>query len=180
MHIIYIILLSVVLTSTGCALYPTSRTYFEPNPSDGELAPSMGCGYHAGKYDSLVRKLGEVTLNVTPYYKEGEELQVIVLVQEREDSVVVNPEHIEVKSSYTMNSIPPSTTKQTIQPPRSNWPYYMKWNYLTFPLLSESLDEISVVFNQGSVLVDNEAIMLKKFRFKKTTKSDIYYASINC
>jgi len=180
MRIIYIILFSVVLTGTGCALYPTSRTYFEPNQSDGELAPSMGCGYHAAKHDSLIRKLGEVTINVTPYYKEGEELQVIVLFQEREDSVVVNPEHIEVKSSSAQNPIPPSTIKQANQPPRSNWPYYMKWNYLTYPLLSESLDEISVIFNHESVLVNNEEITLKKFRFKKTTKSDIYYASINC
>ena len=180
MRIIYIVLLAAVLTAPGCAVYPTSRTYFEPNPSDGEPAPSMGCGYHAAKYDSLIRELGEVTIKVTPYYKEGEKLLVIVLFQEREDSVVVNPEHIEVESSSAHDPISPIAIKKSVQPPRSNWPYYMKWSYLTFPILSESVKAISIIFNPGSVFVDDEVIELKPFRFKKTTKYDIYYALINC
>lgn len=180
MRTIYVTLLSVGLLGSGCALYPTSRTYFEPNPSDGEPAPSMSCGYHAAKNDSLVREVGKVTIKVTPQYNEGEELKLVVLFQEREDSVVVNPEHIVLKSSSAEKSISPSYIKQSYQAPRNNWPYYMKWNYLRYPVLAESLESISIVFNPGSVMVDSEAMELRQFQFKKTTKSDVYYASINC
>lgn len=175
-----LVLCLVAIFASGCAVYPTSRTYFEPNPSDGIPAPSMSCGYHAAKNDSLAREIGGVKIKVTPYYKEGKELQIIVLLQGQEDRIKIDPKKILLEALSIEEPVSPTAIKQTIQEPRNNWPYYMKWNYLTYPLLSESLDTVSVVFQAGSVKLDNEPLKLKNFRFKKTTKSDIYYGSINC
>jgi len=174
------ILCFAVSMASGCAVYPTSRTYFEPNPNDGVLAPSMGCGYHVTKNDSLVREIGNVKIQVTPYYQEGKELQLIVLFQSKDGTIKIDPEYIRLEAISVGDSVSPTSVKQTNQEPRSNWPYYMNWNYLTYPVLSESLKLFSVVFQAGSVTLNNEPMEVANFRFKKVTKSDIYYASINC
>ena len=174
------IYLLTLLWLTGCAVYPTSRTYFEPNPEDGMPRSSSSCGYHAAKNDSLIREYEEFELSVTPHYKEGENLQVTVLVQSKEKHVIINTSKIELLSSGNEGAVLPSEANKTYYEPRSNWPYHMKFHHIIYPAKSESLNSVSIIFNAGSVLLNGQAIEIKRFRFNKTEKSDIYYASINC
>ncbi len=165
---------------SGCALYPTTRTYFEPNPEDGSLQPSSSCGYHAAKNDSLVREVDNFELHVTPHYKEGEKLKLTVLVQSKENNVTINANKIRLSSSNQEHASLPVEVKENTYEPRSNWPYYMKWNHMTYPPLSESLESITITFDTGSIVLDGKPLKIKPFRFNKTTKKDIYYSSINC
>ncbi len=172
--------LFVLFLVSGCAVYPTTRTYFEPNPEDGSLQPSMSCGYHAAKNDSLVREMDGFKIQVTPHYKEGKKFQLTVLVQSTDDHVTIDPNKIGLSSSKQGNTSLPSEVKANNYEPRSNWPYYMKWNHMTYPDLSESLESITITFHAGSITLNGRTLEIGDFRFRKTTKEDIYYASINC
>ncbi len=174
---IYLLILYWV---TGCALYPTSRTYFEPNAEDGSPRSSMSCGYHAAKNDSLLREYDDFELKITPHYQEGENLRVTVLVQSKENSITIDPNKIRLLSSSQRGMTSPAEAKKTYYEPRNNWPYYMKWNHIIYPVKSESLKSITIVFNSDSMFLNGHALGVKSFRFNKTTKKDIYYASINC
>jgi len=180
MRVFQTISLFALVAVAGCAVYPTTRTYFEPNASDGKPSPSMSCGYHRAKNDSLVRDTKDLHIQVTPYYKEGENLKVTILFQSDKDNVEINPRAIGIKAHQSGKVIYPSSIKITNQLPRNNWPYYSKWVYLTFPISSDSLISIAVTFKRSSILVNGRVINIQQFRFKKATKSDIYYGSINC
>lgn len=169
-----------LLWVTGCAVYPTSRTYFEPNPEDGTPRSSSSCGYHAAKNDSLFREYERFELSVTPRYKAGKNLQVTVLVKSKEKNFIINTSKIELLLSNNERTVLPSEANKSYYEPRSNSPYYNKWHHIVYPAKSESLSSIYIIFNSGSILLDGQEIKIKMFRFNKTTKSDIYYASINC
>ncbi|MBT1065197.1 hypothetical protein KJY73_16525 [Bowmanella sp. Y26] len=175
-----LIYLFTLLWLTGCAVYPTSRTYFEPNPEDGTPRSSSSCGYNAAKNDSLLREYENFELSVTPHYKEGEDLQVTVLVQSKEKNVIINTSKIELFSSLNEGVVLALEANKTYYEPRSNWPYHMEWHHIIYPAKSESLNSFSIIFNSGSILLNGQAIEIKEFRFNKTKKNDIYYASINC
>ncbi len=78
----YLLLIISLLTMlAGCVAYPVTRTYYEPNPNDGDLTATSGCGYHTTKNDSLERIIDGVTIHVMPEYVDGENLKVTISIK---------------------------------------------------------------------------------------------------
>ncbi|MCG8092057.1 MAG: hypothetical protein JAZ17_00255 [Candidatus Thiodiazotropha endolucinida] len=180
MRNLQVTLLFVVVVATGCAVYPTTRTYFEPNANDGKPSPSMSCGYHRAKNDSLSRETKDFYIQVTPFYNESNDVHVSVHIRSERNNIAIDPNLIALKDIHSGNLTYPSSTKITRQKPRGNWPYYDNFVYLMYPIKSDSVESISVMFMQQSILINGNAKGIEQFRYNKTTKSDIYYGSINC
>ena len=169
----------VAICVAGCVVYPTQRTYFEPNVEDGTLSSSSSCGYHDARNDSLVREVNGLHLQVSPSLVEGKPVAVTVLFR-HQSVAAISPERFELRSLPSGIVYFPVSHEVNIQKPDRSHPYYSKWLHLQFSVLPEAVTEIAVVFPAGSVTLDGVVVNLAPFRFRKTTKNDVYYASINC
>lgn len=163
----------------GCVVYPTQRTYFEPNAMDGIPTPSQGCGYHNAKNDALVREVEGLHVQVSPLLDEGKPVSVIILF-EATSTVGLSPDRYELRSVTSGMTFLPVSQKINTYTPDRNRPYYSSWVTLQFQPMPEQLNEISIVFPTGSVSINGRAVEIVPFRFNKKTKNDIYYNSINC
>ena len=56
-------LLILVLQLASCAMYPTSRVFYEPTASEGKLRNQTGCGY-LHTHDTVEKRIGDITLAV--------------------------------------------------------------------------------------------------------------------
>lgn len=163
----------------GCVVYPTQRTYFEPNAMDGVPTPSRSCGYHNTRNDALIRDVNGLHVQVSPRLNEGKPVSVTVLF--RAASIPdVSPERYELRSVTTGATFLPVSHKVTAYKPDKTHPYNSSWVTLQFQPVPEQLSEIAIVFPPGSVSLNGRVVELAPFRFHKTTKSDVYYGSINC
>jgi hypothetical protein len=155
----------------GCVVFPTNRTYYEPNQEDGKLSRSQSCGYHTTALDVLERDVGGVRIRVSPHYGEGPTLTVYVsiprtwpiptidasMVRLRDDQRVLEPKNVVTKDGG------PS--------------FYLLITY-TFP--APSTDHIAFVPLPGFLNVRGAPAEVAPFRFSKKTKVDVFYGSINC
>jgi len=165
---IYLVLLA------GCVAMPMNRTYYEPNPADGTPIRSSSCGWNATALDALERDIGGIVISVFPRYEKGKPLSIYVLLGKPAKSVDTNFEMVELRARGSAASVRPITTNT-----KSAGPYYfMSANYV-FPS-SFDADEIALTFLPGFIKLDGRDIVVAPFRFKRTTKSDFYYNSINC
>jgi len=157
---------------SGCAVYPTTRTYFEPNKEDGTPTRSTSCGYHAAANDSLERKIGGVSVFVSPRYKEGGNLSISVSLHYDEEDVVIDGSEITVAVNDEASYLPTDVVVNRYE--KDNTHPNRIFLHLIYAVPSESVNELSVTLPR---IVNKSS---SPFRFKKTTRSDIYYASINC
>jgi hypothetical protein len=162
----------IALLISGCAIYPTTRTYYEPNIEDGSPTQSSSCGYHAAANDSLERQIGGISVVVSPRYKEGGNLSLTVSLHYGEEDVAIDGNSISATvnggASYQpTNVVVNSYKKDNTHPNRM-------FLHLIYAVPSENVNGLSVELPKIVKKV------IRPFRFKKTTKSDIYYASINC
>ena len=168
------------LILSGCLVYPIERTYYEPNFEDGELSSSQSCGYHRTSKDSLRREIDGLTVFVSPYYKAGNNFSVSISFRSRENDVTVKPEDFILKDRDTNQEFNPVQIDSDLYKPRTNLLYYTIGLSLEFPVRSENISAVSIIFPKGSVLRNDKDLKVERFRFTKTKKSDVYYASINC
>jgi hypothetical protein len=175
MRITSITAVAISLTMlAGCVAMPMNRTYYEPNPADGIPIRSSSCGWHATALDALERDIEGIVISVFPRYEKGKPLSIYVLLGKTTKSVDTNFEMIELRAGNNATSVRPITTTT-----KSAGPYYfMSANYV-FPS-SFDADEMSLTFLPGFIKLDGRDIVVAPFRFKRTTKSDFYYNSINC
>lgn len=158
----------------GCVAMPMDRTYYEPNPADGTPIRSSSCGWNSTALDALKRDIGRIEISVFPRYEKGKPLGIYILLGKTLKSVDANYEMIEVRSSDGATSVRPVTTNS-----KSAGPYFfMSINY-AFPS-SFDADDISLVFLPGFIKLDGKDIDVAPFRFRRITRSDFYYNSINC
>ena len=162
----------IAFLMSGCAVYPTTRTYFEPNKEDGTPTRSTSCGYHAAANDSLERQIGGVSVVVSPRYKEGGNLSLSVSLHYDEEGVVIDGSLITVAINGGASYHPTNVIVNSYK--KDNTHSNRIFLHIFYAVPSESVTELSVtlpnIMNKPS----------SPFRFKKATKSDIYYASINC
>lgn len=173
-----VVLACFALAIGGCAIYPTSRTYFDPDLSDGTPAASMGCGYHRAREDSLEREIADLRLKVTPRFEDRKPLGLTVWLVDQDGSAELNGNQITVQTSdktFMAVSVDPGE-----RAPRNKTPYFEKWVNVTFPAEAGAASAISLVFRSGSLRKNGKIIEVQQFRFTKVTKIDIYYLSINC
>jgi hypothetical protein len=158
----------------GCVAVPMGRTYYEPNSADGVPIRSSSCGWHATARDALERDIGGVALSVFPSYEEGQPLRIYVLLGKTSKSVDANYNMIEVKSGDGILSARPVTIEA-----KSAGPYFFASANYVFPL-TFNVEDISLVFLPGFITLDGKDVHVAPFRFRRITKWDFYYNSINC
>ena len=179
MRLPWLITVFMLLAVQGCVLYPTSRTYLEPNPADGVPTSSVSCGYNRASKDALVRDLGNLHIQVAPSYSSDKPIALSILLRSDADNVTVNPKLIHLKNVENGEIFEPSKINVTYQrPPRFD--HFNRWIYIVYPVGSKKLRSISVQFNAGSVFIDGHRLDVDRFRFNKTEKFDIYYGLVNC
>lgn len=179
-----VLLLTMLL---GCVAYPTTRSYFEPNSEDGVLTATSGCGYHTTKLDSLVREIGDISIQVIPEYLEADNLKVTIFIKRENDYVSFEPELVvlDAKSVTTSGDenqtlLKASDITSSLQVPTKSTPYYGQWYVLTFPVAADELNGISITLSAESLALGENSTNDLVFRFKKIAKQDFYYNSINC
>ncbi len=170
----------LLLILSSCVIFPTTRTYFEPNNDDGIATRSVSCGYNRTSLDSLERNINEVNFKVTPHYEDNELFYVSISIKSKNKNNKFLPDNWVLVTQNPKNKYTPKLVGITSQQPRSNWPFYVKWINVIYPVKSNELNQIAIEFMPDSVFLNGEYTKLNRFRFIKTTKSDIYYGSINC
>ena len=165
----------MVLLLAGCVVVPLNRTYFEPNPDDGTPTRSASCGYHRAANDGLERDVSGVTLLVFPKYKEGDSLRVYILLRRSAKAVGLDPDKVELRVGNSVPAVRPISVEA-----KDAGPYFFKSITYTFTSSAGEAEDISMVLLPGFITVDGVAVTPVPFRFKKVTKMDVYYGSINC
>jgi hypothetical protein len=170
--------LLVALTS-ACTFYRTDRTFFEPNAADGKLTKSSSCGFHLS--DALERQLPEALVSVAPQYEyEGKRpLRASILVRTPDRDVNINPRDFELRSGDGKVFLPIEVQTQAYGL-IVNHPHWSTFITLTYPPLAGELSDITFTFPKGTVVAKGKALDIQPFRFRKVTKEDTYYSSINC
>ena len=169
----------LLMLPVGCVVFPTTRTYFEPNPEDGTPVPSSSCGYHRASKDSLSRDIQGIHVQVTPIYEKRKPLSAMILFRYVDGHVDVRPSEFQLRVLPNDTVITPAETKVTYYE-RDNTHPYRKWVYLNYAMAGDDVAGLSFLFPEGTVSRNGDTVKLARFRFEKTTKSDIYYGSINC
>jgi hypothetical protein len=168
------LLLALAAIQVSCIVLPVSRTYFEPNPADGEPIRSSSCGYHLTANDALRRDIQGVQIEVFPSFTDAAFVLHITIPSSGRraklslDKIVVitSPKNEVVKSIRFERPYPGG--------------YYEQIATIYFPALPNDVTEIAIVALSGFITIDGAALELKPFRFKKTEKMDVFYGSINC
>ena len=158
----------------GCMVIPMNRTYYEPNSADGKPIQSASCGWNATALDAIERDVDGITLSVYPKYDTGHPFRVYVLLGRTSKAVDIDPDKLEVRFSDGATGVRPSTSSV-----EDAGPYAFKSIDYVFP---SSLDanEIAITFLAGFIKLDGKDTETMQFRFRRVTKSDVYYGSINC
>lgn len=163
--------LACTIALAGCVVFPTNRTYYEPNAEDGQLSRSGSCGYHTTALDTLERDVGGVRLRVSPEYDESPTLIV----------------HVAIPRTWPIPTIEPSLARlrdgqRVLEPQKvvakDGGPYFYMLITYTFP--AASTDHIAFVPLPGFLNVREAPAEVAPFRFSKKTKADVFYGSINC
>ena len=166
---------AILLTAlAGCVVAPMNRTYYEPNPADGTPIQSASCGWNATALDAIKKDVDGITISVYPTYDAGKPLRFSVLIGRTTKAADIDPEKIEIRLGDSAAGVRPETTSM-----RDAGPYISK--RIDYEL-SSSLDanEIVITFLSGFIKLDGRDIEITQFRFRRVTKSDVYYGSINC
>jgi hypothetical protein len=166
---------AILLTAlVGCVVMPMNRTYYEPNPADGIPIRSASCGWNATALDAIKRDVGGITISVFPTYDAKRPLRVSVLLGRTSKTADLDPEKVEIRFGDNATAVRPEITSM-----RDAGPYFFKSIDYGFP---SSLDanEIVITFLPSFIKLDGRDIGTTQFRFRRVTKSDVYYGSINC
>ncbi len=165
-------LLSTLLTS--CVLVPVNRTYYEPNPGDGVPSRSASCGYHRAAQDMLTQKVAGVTIAVLPRLQNQRLASVYVSIERTKDVVSLDP------SRFALHDSQGRLLGRPIEHvSKDGGPYFLRGITYTFSEMDPQ-EEISILLLPGFIEVNGDQVKTQRFRFKKTTKLDVYYGSINC
>lgn len=178
-HKIAGVLLCLILLS-GCVAYPTTRTYFKPDLNDGQLTPSMGCGYHTTRYDAIEKILGDVSITVMPEYVSGENLKITLLIRTKSQANALVPNNVFVRLSTSSSQMYPSHISVTEQEPSGSIDHFSQWYMLVFPVLVDEIEafELTIPLSNSSDPSPEDSLL--NFNFEKVEVADFYYNSINC
>jgi hypothetical protein len=178
-NLVKTLLVVLIVGLSGCVLYPTQRTYFAPDERDGTPGPSSSCGYNAARNDSVSRDFNGLYLKVSPTLEEGKRVSASMLFRGA-PFTIIDPTKYELHSLPTGAVFKVVDYKVTKQAPDISHRYYSTWLHITYGVEPAGLTEIAIVFPANSVIVQGEPLAPTQFRFRKITKNDIYYSSINC
>jgi hypothetical protein len=181
--------LVAVLSLGSCVVYPTERTYYEPNPDDGNY-PSA-CGYMT-THNVIERSIDgvDVRIIVGGYDEEPskrpETLDVYIRVHYQGEGVAIDPTKVSISAEGSATELRGSL----LHPPESQVGHgYQKQAgrvsqtitlNIRYPAPAGLFDALSVKFDSGALQLKGEAQDVRPFRFRRVKKHDVYYGSINC
>jgi hypothetical protein len=175
-QIVIAILTALLLAS---CVAPLSHTYFVPNPSDGKPVRSSSCGFLTNNENSLERKFGDFSINVTPQYLSDGKLSVTFFLLYPSQDIAFNSEKVEVRETTKDIVLKPTNTRTSSYGPDRTHPYTLAVT-LYFPATASDIVSLTVSVHQGALTIGGREILLEPFRFKQETSTDFFYASINC
>jgi len=177
------LIVGATLSLWACVLYPTSRTFYEPNVADGKPVNRASCGYMT-THDSLERDIGGAVVTISPSEESqasspGMLLHVYISIQSAPGAIAVDPTLIQLQTPLHGTPIAGNVLSHATDGPRPGWPYDTHRIDIDYPGSAET--EISLVFQSGAVVSRSGADMhVEPFRFRRVTKKDMYYGSVNC
>lgn len=183
MRLLKLFLASLVLT--GCAIYPTSRTFYEPNPADGKLENRTSCGYTKTR-DSIRRTVEGIEISLSPSEEKlsipyPTSLQTYITFTYRIPGVQVDFSKIVLRAEPGDAVIEGRVLNAYERPTRRvDGEFYIKVASLQFPEPAGVPEQVTFIFKPGALMLDGRAIPVLPFRFTRVTRDDVYYGSINC
>ena len=174
------------LSLESCAVYPTSRTFYEPNADDGSVTNRGSCGYMT-THDAIERNVGGVVLKI--FIGDEDEpsgrpdtLDVHITASHKEDGTTIDQTKVTVSAEGDSkelhgNFMPPVAAKLGLK-----WqddPRYLGIS-IQYPAPAGTYDAIVVKFASGALRLHGQTLDVQPFRFHRVKKHDVYYGSINC
>ncbi len=177
LHVVIVLLFSALLF-TGCVA-PMQHTYFVPNPEDGKPVRSSSCGFVDNNKEALERTFGELSVVVTPLYFGNGKLSLNFFLRHPSPVIFFDAKKVTVRESKKGVVLEPIDMRISSYGPDRSHPYTLSIT-LSFSATSSEIDALVVSLGEGALIVDGHEIALAPFRFKQSTTTDLYYASINC
>lgn len=176
-------LLMLVLQLASCAMYPTSRVFYEPTASEGKLRNQTGCGY-LHTHDTVEKRIGDITLAaMVGSEKEPNarhpRLEVTLVLEGPTNSLNLSTEMVSVILNAPAATLRPSSSDYRSGPDSTSQQQFIRWT-LTYPEPAGLADKVEVRFEAGALAVHGEAIDVGPFHFNRVKRSDVYFGSINC
>ncbi|RXJ71793.1 hypothetical protein CS022_19710 [Veronia nyctiphanis] len=171
---VFLICFSLFLS--GCVPIPTSRTYLAPNPDDGILTTSQGCGYQRTGKDALSRETDDYYLKIKPS-DDGTHSYVGIYIQTESDGIEFDPNKVKILG----DGIAMTTSKVTVdkRPPRKGSEYISFFINIFYPEDFDTLNSLEVKLGDAMTL-NGAPVKQAPLRFNRATVSDVFLASINC
>ena len=166
---------SAALLLGGCVVAPVTRTWFAPELADGTPRRLSACGYHRAADDGLGRALAGLEVEVFPLFVPGAPLRLLLRSGQTRGTVALDPRQIRLQLGGAV--APQSPESVSLDNPG---PYFSTLATAVFTQRSADAMEISVLLGRGFLTVDGKASPEARFRFHKTTTSDVFFASLNC
>lgn len=155
------------------------HTYFVPNPEDGKPVRSSSCGFVDNNKEALERTFGELSVVVTPLYFGNGKLSLNFFLRHPSPVISFDAKKVTVRESKKGVVLEPIDMRISSYGPDRSHPYTLSIT-LSFSATSSEIDALVVSLGEGALVVDGHEIALAPFRFKQSTTTDLYYASINC
>lgn len=167
--------IAIAVAAAGCVAAPVNRTYFEPSPADGTPTRSESCTWQRTAKDQLERKIDDLVISVAPEFNTGRPFGVYVKLSRTAQVLHLDPSRVELHVTGFESVLRPLKADARDAPP-----YFYKTISYQFQALPTGAQEIAVTFLPGFLQANDQNVELSPFRFRKTTKLDMYYGSINC
>jgi hypothetical protein len=169
----------------SCVLYPTTRTFYEPNGDDGTIVHG-GCEYLT-THNTIERRIGGayVTMSVgddNEPAKRPDFLDVHVTVSVKGGGAIIDPAQIlvvsEADGSEVSGVVIPSAAAQLglrVQVKSDTTGVTIR-----YPAPAGHLDTLSVKLKRGALRLNDQALDGWSVRFRHVKKHDTFYGSMNC
>jgi hypothetical protein len=152
--------------------HPLPRTYFKPYPADGAPIPPGSCGLNSIGRGWLTRDLGQgVNIAVGIAYGEGGEIVATLLFRYSDGKLELSPNEFRLHTFPGGRIHKPGEVRRNVyQSDNERCAQNGEWVYLAFPVRPEHVEQVALVFSEGSVKSMRD-IRVRPFRFEKTDDS---------
>jgi len=181
-----ILYFSSVFIFSACIVYPTTQIYFEPSSPDGTAFDSTPCDNFSENPDEIKINHNETFIYVYAYYLKNENLQVLVMIEPRNNEIKISPEDFMIIDNISGSKFHPTKQIENNRKDRiatsgfGTEEVYRSRVTLFYDVSSDSLANFQLIFPENSVKMNGENIDIKPINFIRKEKKTIGYGSINC
>jgi hypothetical protein len=181
----------LLITLTGCVVFPTSHYIYEPISPMGKVVDPEPCGYMFSNNVLLVIENSDYKLETQAYpdITEGK-LKIYFRIVPSADPIKVNFDMIQLIVGNGEKIKPISVTRHAFGKPCNNIDHVAGAENLSkatnifydmeFAVGQQSVEEFVLHFGEEAVSMSNKQLSVDAVKFRKSKKKDIYYGTINC